>query len=823
MRRIPVGGGATPNRGDKGANHRDRRAAARTSQDPPTHPQSGHRQQATGPSAAHDPTDDLRAPVPGDHDDHRRPGRDAPAALPTCPRSTGCARLAVGAVFFPRRLRLGGGRHWASASSSPSPASSSPPCCFRSRRHRPHRPGGASGPAGPGVCSPRARPGRGGGVRCLRGDPDQPAELRGDVRDARLRGQLALPLLRPVVLGALHRAAHRCSTSGASRSRSSSTWSSRSIGVICGCGTRPADDARWSARGIAPIGATVLAVSAGNGDFVYFSTIDARLAELLAGGARVLAVGATLPGRCGTALAAAGRAARCVAIVVLCVTTSKTTGWVTHGGLTLLSLPRSLIAAASPGPVPERAVDRTAPRARQDLLRRLPLPLARVPVARRRPGRSVGMGARRRAGGRDAGGRDHVVLPDRAPDPARGLRPRDRSPRRGTDRHRRRLHRGARRHVGDDRAGGVELRGFGGELDALPTTANADSPVGDVAGVSASVGSFSTPTTDSPSKTRRSRRSCRRRCRSRRRGTRPPPPRVAIVGDSTAIAPGSPCSVGATRPAPPSRRERRRLSCSIARAWGSCATPTVHPTTRRARAATGVPTVHVARSTVPDVAVIMAGPIDLADPSSPARRSSARSATRSTTSTSSRRCWRPPTSGSSRGIQVVWVTTPRIESGHDLPPHAPFPESDPDRMRGYNRMFRDVARQRPGVHVVDFRTYLRQQPGGELDWSQRPDGVHFANGVVEPIVAGWLAPAILSVVRPLPAAGDSCAHARHRLSSARRGQARGARRAETIGLPAVARRPPRTGRPACSCSTPGSAGRAAGSSACRCSSPSRAT
>ena len=63
---------------------------------------------------------------------------------------------------------------------------------------------------------------------------------------------------------------------------------------------------------------------------------------------------------------------------------------------------------------------------------------------------------------------------------------------------------------------------------------------------------------------------------------------------------------------------------------------------------------------------------------------------------------------------------------------------------------REVAAARPGVHIVDLRTWLRQQPGGELDWSMRPDGVHFSEDTVRPIVANWLAPSILSAVRPPP-------------------------------------------------------------------------
>ena len=104
----------------------------------------------------------------------------------------------------------------------------------------------------------------------------------------------------------------------------------------------------------------------------------------------------------------------------------------------------------------------------------------------------------------------------------------------------------------------------------------------------------------------------------------------------------------------------------------------------------------------------------------------------------------------SRGVKVIWVTMLRMEAGINLPyAHPEFPENNPARTRRFNTMIAEVAAERPGVIVADLRAWLRQQPGGELDWNRRPDGLHFTDdGALW--MSGWLGPAILSAVRPPP-------------------------------------------------------------------------
>ena len=54
------------------------------------------------------------------------------------------------------------------------------------------------------------------------------------------------------------------------------------------------------------------------------------------------------------------------------------------------------------------------------------------------------------------------------------------------------------------------------------------------------------------------------------------------------------------------------------------------------------------------------------------------------------------------------------------------PTSDPARVKRFNEILREVARERPELHLVDFAKWMEQRPGGVLDPTLRPDGVHLA-------------------------------------------------------------------------------------------------
>ncbi|MEY2458328.1 MAG: hypothetical protein QOG30_158, partial [Acidimicrobiaceae bacterium] len=96
---------------------------------------------------------------------------------------------------------------------------------------------------------------------------------------------------------------------------------------------------------------------------------------------------------------------------------------------------------------------------------------------------------------------------------------------------------------------------------------------------------------------------------------------------------------------------------------------------------------------------------------------------------------------------VVLLTSPNIQDSLELPnpPERPFPESDPARMAAFNDALRRVADERSAVEVVDLNAYLASLPGGEMDLSLRPDGVHFTLGSTH-VVGPWIGQALLEAV-----------------------------------------------------------------------------
>jgi hypothetical protein len=93
---------------------------------------------------------------------------------------------------------------------------------------------------------------------------------------------------------------------------------------------------------------------------------------------------------------------------------------------------------------------------------------------------------------------------------------------------------------------------------------------------------------------------------------------------------------------------------------------------------------------------------------------------------------------------VVWVINPLT--------HAKWPTSDAGRaqdratdarMERLNEIIRQIAVERPQVHVVDLQAYLATIPGSDTDHALRPDGVHFTTESSRRI-ANWLGPQILA-------------------------------------------------------------------------------
>jgi lysophospholipase L1-like esterase len=108
---------------------------------------------------------------------------------------------------------------------------------------------------------------------------------------------------------------------------------------------------------------------------------------------------------------------------------------------------------------------------------------------------------------------------------------------------------------------------------------------------------------------------------------------------------------------------------------------------------------------------------------------------------------------SARTPTVVWLTCPLIDFG--LTPNGISPRhamSDPARMVRFNELLREVAAERPALQVADLAGYLASTPGGELDRTMRPDGVHFTDAAAVQ-VAGWLAPQLIDLVAARRTAG----------------------------------------------------------------------
>jgi len=101
----------------------------------------------------------------------------------------------------------------------------------------------------------------------------------------------------------------------------------------------------------------------------------------------------------------------------------------------------------------------------------------------------------------------------------------------------------------------------------------------------------------------------------------------------------------------------------------------------------------------------------------------------------------------SAGGQVVWLTSPLIELGRNAPQiEGDWPSNDPARMERYNQVIVETVRDDPTVRVIDLAGYTDGLPGGALDPSFRPDGVHFTPESAA-VVADWLGPQLEALVQ----------------------------------------------------------------------------
>jgi hypothetical protein len=104
---------------------------------------------------------------------------------------------------------------------------------------------------------------------------------------------------------------------------------------------------------------------------------------------------------------------------------------------------------------------------------------------------------------------------------------------------------------------------------------------------------------------------------------------------------------------------------------------------------------------------------------------------------------------SAGGSLVIWLTAPHIDFGRGqtgLSKDSIANISEPDRIDRLNQLIASVDAARPEMIVIDLAGYLRSLPGGEMDPTLRPDGVHFSEEASGRL-ATWLAAAIIDAVR----------------------------------------------------------------------------
>jgi len=79
----------------------------------------------------------------------------------------------------------------------------------------------------------------------------------------------------------------------------------------------------------------------------------------------------------------------------------------------------------------------------------------------------------------------------------------------------------------------------------------------------------------------------------------------------------------------------------------------------------------------------------------------------------------------STGATVVWFTHPYIEAGvrEGLAENAP--ENDSARMDMLNDMVREVIAVKSRAVLVDLQAHMRSTPEGEMNLTERPDGIHW--------------------------------------------------------------------------------------------------
>ena len=95
------------------------------------------------------------------------------------------------------------------------------------------------------------------------------------------------------------------------------------------------------------------------------------------------------------------------------------------------------------------------------------------------------------------------------------------------------------------------------------------------------------------------------------------------------------------------------------------------------------------------------------------------------------------------GAALAWLDHPQVWFNEESPWPLGNPQIyDPWRMQVLDRIQHEVADGRPNVQVVDTEQFFTTWPGGVLDPTLRPDGLHVKGDGAAPYI-NWLGPEIV--------------------------------------------------------------------------------
>ncbi len=97
---------------------------------------------------------------------------------------------------------------------------------------------------------------------------------------------------------------------------------------------------------------------------------------------------------------------------------------------------------------------------------------------------------------------------------------------------------------------------------------------------------------------------------------------------------------------------------------------------------------------------------------------------------------------SATGAPVIWANAPFFKFQVDLP----WLSDNPERTVVLNQMYQQLAATHSNVHLINYAAQLNR-PGGVVDTSVRPDGIHMTDAAAAKLTQSWLLP-MLDVYKP---------------------------------------------------------------------------